>query len=89
MAAYLREFYEVSLTRACKTLLFAKSMYYSQSVKDDREVIDKLLELSVDRPREGQDKYYQRLRLQGYPWNKKRIDSAGVSVVGAEPAQKG
>jgi putative transposase len=73
MAAYLREFYEVSLTRACKTLLFAKSMYYYQSVKDDREVIDKLLELSVARPREGQDKYYQRLRLQGYPWNKKRI----------------
>ncbi len=73
MAAYLREFYQVSLTRACKTLLFAKSMYYYQSVKDDREVIDKLLELPVARPREGQDKYYQRLRLQGYPWNKKRI----------------
>lgn len=73
MAAYLREFYEVSLTRACKTLLFAKSMYYYRSVKDDREVIDKLLELSVARPREGQDKYYQRLRLQGYNWNKKRI----------------
>ena len=44
MAAYLREFYQVSLTRACKTLLFAKSMYYYRSVKDDREVIDKLLE---------------------------------------------
>lgn len=73
MAAYLREFYQVSLTRACKTLLFAKSMYYYRSVKDDREVIDKLLELSVARPREGQDKYYQRLRLQGYTWNKKRI----------------
>jgi putative transposase len=72
MAAYLGEFYQVSLTRACKTLLFAKSMYY-QSVKDDWEVIDKLLELSVARPREGQDKYYQRLRLQGYTWNKKRI----------------
>ena len=73
MAAYLKEFYEVSLTRACKTLLFAKSMYYYRSVKDDREVIDKLLELSVARPREGQDKYFQRLRLQGYTWNKKRI----------------
>ncbi len=73
MAAYLNEFYQVSFTRACKTLSFAKSMYYYRSVKDDREVIDKLLELAAAKPREGQDKYYQRLRLQGYGWNKKRI----------------
>ncbi len=73
MVAYLKEFYEVSLTRACKTLMFAKSMYYYRSVKDDSEVIDKLLELSEAKPREGQDKYYQLLRLQGYPWNKKRV----------------
>lgn len=66
----MREFYEVSLTRACKTLLFAMTMYYYQLVKDDRESIDKLLELSAARSREGQDKYYQRLRLQGYPWHK-------------------
>ncbi len=62
MVAYLREFYAVSPTRACKTLMFAKSMYYYRSVKDDSEVIDKLLELSEAKPREGQDKYYRRLR---------------------------
>ena len=52
----MRGFYQVSLTRARKTLLFAKSLYYYRSVKDGREVIYKLLELSVARPREGQDK---------------------------------
>ena len=48
-------------------------MFYYQSVKDDSEVMTKLLEMATLRPREGQDKLYQRLRLQGYKWNKKRI----------------
>ncbi len=48
-------------------------MYYYQSVKDDSEVMTKLLEMASLRPREGQDKLYQRLRLEGYPWNKKRV----------------
>ena len=73
MVAYLREYYRVSITRACRTLTFPKSMYYYRSVKDDSEVIDKLLELSVAKPREGQDKYYQRIRLEGHKWNKKRV----------------
>jgi putative transposase len=48
-------------------------MFYYKSVKDDSAVINKLLELASLRPTEGQDKLYQRLRLQGYPWNKKRV----------------
>ena len=73
VAAYLKDCYQVSITRACRVIGFPKSMFYYQSVKDDSEVMIKLLELASLRPREGQDKLYQRLRLQGYLWNKKRV----------------
>lgn len=48
-------------------------MYYYASVKDDTEVIEKLRDLSEQRPREGQDKYYSRIRNEGLLWNHKRI----------------
>ena len=73
MATYLRDTYMISITRACKVIRLPKSMFYYQSVKDDTEVIKKLLEMVALRPREGQDKIYQRLRLEGYGWNKKRV----------------
>lgn len=73
MAAYLNENHEVSITKACKVIRFPKSMYYYESVKDDSEVITKLLEMAALRPKEGQDKMHQRLRLEGYNWNRKRI----------------
>ena len=73
MAAYLTQSYRVSITRACKAISFPKSMYYYRSVKDDSEVIAKLTELAALKPREGQDKYYLRLRQQGYGWNHKRV----------------
>ena len=73
MAAYLHDQYKISITRACRVIHFPKSMYYYKSVKDDSQVMTKLLELALLRPREGQDKIYQRLRLGGYHWNKKRV----------------
>jgi len=73
MATYLKDTYMISITRACKVIRLPKSMFYYQSVKDDTEVINKLLEMVALRPREGQDKIYQRLRLAGYGWNKKRV----------------
>ena len=73
VATYLKDTYRISITRACRVIQFPKSMYYYQSVKDDSEVMDKLLEMAAMRPREGQDKLYQRLRLAGYTWNKKRV----------------
>jgi len=48
-------------------------MYYYESVKDDSEVMTKLLEMAALRPKEGQDKMHQRLRLEGYNWNRKPI----------------
>ena len=73
VATYLKDTYRISITRACRVIQFPKSMYYYQSVKDDSEVMDKLLEMAAMRPREGKDKLYQRLRLAGYTWNKQRV----------------
>lgn len=73
MAVYLKEAYEISTTRACKVIRLPKSMYYYRSVKDDSEMIEKLLKMASLKPKEGQDKMCDRLRLEGYKWNKKRV----------------
>ena len=49
----------------------SRSMWYYQSRKDDREVIDKLSELAERLPTRGFDEYYERIRQQGYKWNRK------------------
>lgn len=48
-------------------------MYYYSSVKDDTVVINKLKELAEKKPKEGQDKFYGRIRNEGIVWNRKRI----------------
>ena len=73
MATYLQKTYEVSITRACRVVRFPKSMYYYKPKKDDRLLIDIVSSMAEKRPREGQDKIYQRLRLEGHLWNKKRV----------------
>lgn len=49
-------------------------MYYYFSVKDDSKVIAKLQELADKKPKEGQDKFYGRIRSEGLIWNHKRIE---------------
>jgi putative transposase len=71
--AYLATAHQVSITRACKTIHFPKSMFYYRSVKDDTAVIIKLKELAEQKPREGQDKFYDRIRAEGLIWNYKRV----------------
>lgn len=73
VVAYVVEYHQVSITRACKVVHLPKSMYYYQSIKDDTPVIDKLKELAEKKPREGQDKYYLRIREEGLKWNYKRV----------------
>jgi putative transposase len=48
-------------------------MFYYQSGKDDTLVINKLKELAEQKPREGQDKFYDRIRSEGLNWNYKRV----------------
>lgn len=73
VAAYLQEVFEVSVSRSCKTIGLPKSIYYYQSVKDDRAVIEKLQELSVLKPTRGFRYYYNRIRNEGTQWNHKRV----------------
>jgi len=48
-------------------------MWYYQSTKDDSEVMDKLSEFAELLPARGFDEYYERIRQQGYKWNRKRV----------------
>ena len=48
-------------------------MWYYTTQRDDSEVMDKLLEMSEQKPNRGIDYYYNRIRKQGFPWNRKRI----------------
>lgn len=52
----------------------SRSQYYYESVKDDSAVKEKLQQLAENRPSEGQDKFYWRIRNEGLPWNHKRIE---------------
>ncbi len=48
-------------------------MWYYQSCRDDRDVIDKLNELAEKYPTRGVDNYYGRIRNEGLKWNYKRV----------------
>lgn len=73
VAAYLEQAHKVSVTRACKTIGLAKSMYYYKSVRDDSAVINKLRELAEQKPTRGFWYYYGRIRNEGLPWNHKKV----------------
>lgn len=50
-----------------------KSLYYYKHIKDDSIVITKLQKLAENKPNEGQDKFYSRIRNEGIVWNYKRV----------------
>jgi putative transposase len=63
----------VGVGRACRILSLNRSMFYYQSIKDDSEVEDKLLELAERKPTRGFGHYYGLIRNEGKPWNHKRV----------------
>jgi len=66
MVAYVVEYHQISISRACRVASLAKSMYYYKCRKDDSATITKLQELARSYPTEGQDLYYGRIRTEGY-----------------------
>lgn len=70
---YLQESFKVSISRACSVVDLHRSMWYYQSKRDDSEVIDKLNELAEQLSTRGFDEYYNRIRREGYRWNRKRV----------------
>jgi putative transposase len=76
IAAYLNKAYEVSITRACKAIGLAKSVYYYYSVIYDSQVIDKLNKLVENKPRRGFPYFFGRIRNKGLLWSWKRVKLA-------------
>jgi putative transposase len=66
---HLQQTHEVSLGRACEAMDLSRSVYYYQSHRDDRVVIDKLQLMTEQRPTEEFWKMYYRLRKEGLVWN--------------------
>lgn len=73
MVDYIRDEHKCKISRACKIVDLSRSMYYYTSIKNDTEVLTKVMELAEKRPHEGQHKIYHRLRNEGYKWNRKKI----------------
>ena len=66
----------MSVARACKIIELDRSMYYYQSVKDDSEVENKLLEYASSKllQNRGFPEYFKRIRREGLIWNHKRVE---------------
>ena len=73
MCEHLIKTYNQSVRKACFVLSFTRSMWYYQSVQDDRPVIDKLTQLAEQLPSRGFDTYYGRMRQQGYKWSRNKV----------------
>ena len=68
--------HRLSVRRACRVVGLARAAYYHPLVDPavrDAAVIDVLQDLVVEHPRRGFWKYYDRMRLDGHPWNHKRV----------------
>mgnify|MGYP003346414212 FL=1 len=68
--------HRLSVRRACRVVGLARAAYYHPLVDPavrDAAVIDVLQDLVAESPRRGFWKYYDRMRLDGHPWNHKRV----------------
>lgn len=63
----------ISIVKACKIINLDRSMYYYESVKDDREVENKLRWYGEQYPARGFPEYFKRIRKEGLKWNHKRV----------------
>lgn len=71
---------KISIVRACRIIAWDRSGYYYTSVRDDREVEDKLREYAAKLPNRGCPEYTKRIRREGLRWNHKRIERVYVKL---------
>jgi len=66
--------HKISINRACRLVHLSRSVYYYQpKPKEDEEVVEQLGRLSERHPTQGFWKLFHRMRLEGCPWNHKRV----------------
>ena len=68
--------HRLSVRRACRVVGLARAAYYHPLVDPavrDAAVIEVLQDLVAEHPRRGFWKYYDRMRLDGHPWNHRRV----------------
>lgn len=74
--AYLKEQFNLSISKACKCVGLHRSAWYKPLVdwvERDRPIAEALGELAEKKPRLGFWKLFNRLRRQGHTWNHKRV----------------
>lgn len=71
----LQAIYPNGTSKACRLLKTSRSSLKYRSIKDDSFLIDQLTKLSVEHPREGFWKCYNRLRNKSVKVNHKRLHS--------------
>ncbi len=70
---YLNDLHKTSRAKLCKALNLSRSTSYRKSTIDDSEVENKLKSLADEYSTRGFDWYYQKIRLEGLKWNRKRV----------------
>ena len=73
---YLVAKHSLSKVKACRAVRLSRSAYYAgaaESAADDQPVIEVLNQLMEKHPRWGFGLCFDWIRLQGYPWNHKRV----------------
>lgn len=72
---HLTEAHEMSERKACRILRLSRTVLHYRNRKEDKDdaVIEELNRLAGRHPGYGFWKMYQRLRLEGFNWNHKRI----------------
>lgn len=63
----------MKIQKACRVVNLSRSQWYYQTKKDDSLLMEVLEKLAKEHPTRGFDNYYQRLRNDGYKWNRKRV----------------
>jgi len=73
LAEYLDEAYRVGMRRACRVVEIGRSTYYYRSVRDDRALRQRILEIAETRVRYGYKRIHVLLRREGWHVNHKKV----------------
>ncbi len=73
MASYLEGAYRVGVRRACGVVRIGRSTYYYHSVRDDRALRRRVVEISEGRVRYGYKRIHVLLRREGWRVNHKKV----------------